>query len=107
MAAKKRIPEGSVRRTKVVKVGTVKATVVLQKKRRTALEKLKAKRAYMANKVKIKSERKRAMAKRTPKQKLEAGLRRVIAKAVREGKSPYQAAAAYKAAFNKRRLAGK
>ena len=103
MAIKKRIPEGSVRRTKVVKVGTVKATAVLQKKRRTALEKLKAKRAYMANKAKIKAARKRAAAKRTPKQKMDAAIRRAISKAVREGKSPYQAATKAKAAFLARR----
>ena len=103
MAIKKRIPEGSVRRTKVVKVGTVKATVVLQKKRRTALEKLKAKRAYMADKAAIKAARRRAAAKRTPKQKMDAAIRRAISKAVHEGTSPHQAATKAKASFLARR----
>lgn len=99
MVTKKRIPEGSVRRTKVVKIGSVKATVILQKKRKTLAEKTKARKQYQANKHKMKVKRKLASAKRTTRQKLDAAIKRAISKAVRDGKSPYQAAARVKARY--------
>lgn len=104
---RKKIPEGSVRRTKTVRVGGLSVTVVLQRKKKSPQEKLKAKKAYQANKSKAKAARKSAAAKRTPKQRLEAGIKRAVARAVREGRNPSKAASDYKARVQKRASATK